>query len=76
MKLLDVIFNANEPAKAGKKFVQFAEGNVPFLNMYYSKAAYDFLIGYQIKEFLDPGFFSRMEERHNEKRGQTYYLKP
>ena len=76
MKLLDVIFNADEPAKAGKKFVQFAEGNIPFLNMYYSKAAYDYLIGYQIKEFLDPGFFSRMEERHNEKRGQTYYLKP
>ena len=76
MKLLDAAFNVNDPAKAGKKLVQLAEGNVPFLNMYYSKAAYDFLIGYQIKEFLDPGFFSRMEGRHEEKRGQTYYLKP
>ena len=76
IKALNVIFNINEPAKAGKKLVQLAEVNVPFLNMYYSKAAYDFLIGYQIKEFLDPGFFSRMEARHEEKRGQTYYLKP
>jgi|8_EtaG_2_1085327.scaffolds.fasta_scaffold01796_6 hypothetical protein len=62
--------------KTGKKFQQFAEGNVPFLNMYYSKAAYDYLIGYQIKEFLDPGFFARMEKKHQEKRGQSYFLKP
>ena len=62
--------------KTGKKFQQFAEGNIPFLNMYYSKAAYDYIIGYQIKEFLDPGFFARMENKHQEKRGQSYFLKP
>ena len=68
--------NLDDPAKAGKKFVQFAENNVPFLNLYYTKAAYDYLIGYQIKEFLDPGFFERMRIRHEENRGQTYFLKP
>ena len=62
--------------KTGKKFQQFAEGNIPFLNMYYSKAAYDYLIGYQIKEFTDPGFFERMEAKHEETRGQSYFLKP
>tara|TARA_R110000850_G_scaffold249353_2_gene374274 strand:+ start:2666 stop:5167 length:2502 start_codon:yes stop_codon:yes gene_type:complete len=62
--------------KTGKKFQLFAEGNIPFLNMYYSKAAYDYIIGYQIKEFLDPGFFARMENKHQEKRGQSYFLKP
>ena len=76
IKLLGVVQNIAKPEKAGKKLLQFAEGNVPFLNMYYSKAAYDYLVGYQIKEFLDPGFFSRMEEKHEEQRGQTYYLKP
>jgi hypothetical protein len=75
-KLRDIVMNLDDPAKAGKKFVQFAENNIPFLNLYYTKAAYDYLIGYQIKEFLDPGFFERMRIRHEENRGQTYFLKP
>jgi len=76
MKLLNIVKNMNEPKKAGKKFVQFAEGNIPFLNMFYSKAAYDYLIGYQIKEYLDPGYFDRISSKHKEQRGQTYYFKP
>ena len=75
-KIIGIVENVNKPQKAGKKFLQFAEGNIPFLNMYYSKAAYDYLIGYQIKEMLDPGFFERMKDRHEEQRGQTYYFKP
>ena len=75
-KIREIVLNLNDPAKAGKKFLQFAENNVPFLNLYYTKAAYDYLIGYQIKEFLDPGFFERMRIRHEETRGQTYFLKP
>ena len=75
-KLIDVVRNMNEPKKAGKKFLQLAEGHTPFINLYYTKAAYDYLIGYQIKEYLDPGFFNRMKKRNEENRGQTYYFKP
>ena len=75
-KIMDIVTNLKDPKKAGKKFVQLAEGNIPFLNLYYTKAAYDYLIGYQIKEFLDPGYFDRMRRRHEEKRGQSYFLKP
>jgi len=75
-KFIDVVKNMNEPKKAGKKFLQLAEGHTPFINLYYTKAAYDYLIGYQIKEYLDPGFFNRMKKRNEENRGQTYYFKP
>jgi hypothetical protein len=75
-KLLDMVSTMNEPKKAGKKFFELAEGHTPFLNLYYTKAAYDYLIGYQIKEMLDPGYFDRMKKKHEEKRGQNYYLKP
>jgi len=75
-KIMDIVKSLNEPKKSGKKFLELAEGNVPFLNMFYTKAAYDYLIGYQIKEFLDPGFFDRMKIRNEEKKGQTHYLKP
>jgi uncharacterized lipoprotein YehR (DUF1307 family) len=75
-KFMDMIQSMNEPKKAGKKFYQLAEGHTPFLNLYYTKAAYDYLIGYQIKEFLDPGYFKRMKRKHEEQRGQKYYMKP
>jgi hypothetical protein len=75
-KILDIVFNPKEPAKVGKKFLELVEGNAPIINMWYTRAAYDYLIGYQIKEFLDPGFFERMRIRHEETRGQTYFLKP
>lgn len=75
-KILSLIFNPKEPAKIGKKLLEFAEGNAPIINMWYTRAAYDYLIGYNIKEFLDPGFFERMRLKHEEKRGQTYFLKP
>ena len=75
-KFTDMVRTMNEPKKAGKKFLQLAEGHTPFINLYYTKAAYDYLIGYQIKEYLDPGFFKRMKERNEKNRGQTYYFKP
>ena len=75
-KFIDMVKTMNEPKKAGKKFLQLAEGHTPFINLYYTKAAYDYLIGYQIKEYLDPGFFKRMKERNEKGRGQTYYFKP
>jgi len=75
-KLLDMVQSMNEPKKAGKKFMELAEGHTPFLNLYYTKAAYDYLIGYQIKEMLDPGYFDRIKKKHEEKRGQNYFLKP
>ena len=75
-KLFDMVSTMNEPKKAGKKFFELVEGHTPFLNLYYTKAAYDYLIGYQVKEMLDPGYFERMKQKHEEKRGQNYYLKP
>ena len=75
-KIIDMVKTMNEPKKAGKKFLELAEGHTPFINLYYIKAAYDYLIGYQIKEYLDPGFFNRMKKRNEENRGQTYYFKP
>ena len=73
---LRVIGDINEPKKAGKKLLQLAEGNVPFLNLFYTKAAYDYLIGYQLKEMLDPGYFRRVKRKQEQTQGSSFYLKP
>ena len=75
-KILDLIFNPKEPEKMGKKLLELVEGNAPIINMWYTRWGYDYLIGYNIKEFLDPGFFERMKTKHEENRGQSYFLKP
>ena len=52
------------------------EGNVPFLNLYYTKSIYDYLIGHQLKEYLDPGYFKRMRRRNENNQGSSYFITP
>jgi hypothetical protein len=59
-----------------KKNYEILEGNTPFLNLFYTKWGYDYLIGYQIKEMLDPGYFRRMRRKAYQNYGSSYWLKP
>lgn len=61
--------------KAGFKAYRLFESNTP-IDAWFIRPAYQYLIGYQIKEMLDPGYFRRLE-RHTKKRtGQDFFLKP
>jgi len=62
--------------KFAKKNYEILEGNTPFLNLYYTKWVYDYLIGYQVKEMLDPGYFRRMRRKAYQNYGSSYWLKP
>ena len=47
--------------------------NIPFLNLFYLKTAFDYAIGYQIMETLSPGSLKRME-KNMAKSGQEFLL--
>ena len=64
------------PKKFAKKNYEILESNTPFLNLFYTKAIYDYLIGYQVKEMLDPGFFRRMRRKTYKNQGSKYFLTP
>ena len=49
-------------------------GNIPFLNLFYLKTAFDYAIGYQIMETLSPGHLRRMENRIERDTGQEFLL--
>jgi hypothetical protein len=49
-------------------------GNIPFLNLFYLKTAFDYAIGYQIMETLSPGHLRRMESRMERDTGQEFLL--
>jgi hypothetical protein len=48
-------------------------GNIPFLNLFYAKTAFDYAIGYQMMETLSPGYLRRME-REMKKNGDQEFL--
>jgi hypothetical protein len=50
--------------------------NTPFMNLFYTRAALDYLVIYRMQEAMNPGFLRRMEKRAERENGQTYYLPP
>lgn len=53
-----------------------ALANTPFMNLFYTRVALDYLILYRMQEAMNPGFLRRMERRAERENGQTYYLPP
>jgi hypothetical protein len=56
--------------------VRWLLNNTPFQNLWYTRAALDYLILYQMQEALSPGYLRRMEKRLKDQTGQTFWLKP
>jgi hypothetical protein len=50
--------------------------NTPFINLFWTKAAFDYLIYYGIMEKVQPGFLNRMEKRARRDGNQEYFLPP
>ena len=46
------------------------------MNLFYARAAFDYLILYRIQEWLNPGSLKRMERRLKQDSNQTYLLPP
>lgn len=55
---------------------RFAVNNTPFVNLFYTRMAMDYLITYRIQEELNPGALRRMERRMKNENGQTYFINP
>jgi hypothetical protein len=66
--------------RAGDDFaaqsLRVAINNTPFLNMFYSRIALDYLFLYQIQEALNPGSLKRMERRVEKQNAQTFLVRP
>ena len=60
-------------SKAGKQGYLSIKENIPFLNLFYLKTAFDYAIGYQIMETLSPGSLKRTEKRMKDS-GQEFLL--
>lgn len=55
---------------------RFAKDNTPFLNLFYTRTALDYLILYRIQEAISPGSVARYEKRVEEGTGAGFILSP
>lgn len=50
--------------------------NLPFVNLFYTRAALNYLFLHSLQEAMNPGYLRRAERRLKERTGQTYFLSP
>jgi hypothetical protein len=66
-----------EGGAAGKAAYRAVSQNIPFANLFYIKAAFDYIIGYQMMETISPGVLKRVEKRMKKEYNQEYlFTKP
>lgn len=58
------------------KSLRFLQGNTPFANLFYLRAALDYGIMYRLQESLNPGYLRRMEARVERDNKQEFLLRP
>lgn len=67
-------------ALAGDDFAARAvnEGlnNTPFVNLFYTRAALNYLIFYRMQEMMNPGYLRRMERETEKDNAQTFLIRP
>ena len=68
---------SGEGGKAGKAAYRTVSSNIPFLNLFYIKTTFDYMIGFQIMETMNPGVLKRVEKRMKKDYNQEYlFTKP
>ena len=68
---------SGEGGKAGKAAYRTVSSNIPFLNLFYIKTIFDYMIGFQIMETMNPGVLKRVEKRMKKDYNQEYlFTKP
>ncbi len=60
----------------GAQAARTVQSMTPFQNLFYTRAAMDYLLFYQIQETLNPGYLRRMERNLKRRSGQEFLIPP
>lgn len=58
------------------ELLRFGVGNTPFLNLFYTRVALDYLVLYNLQEMVSPGYLKRSERNLKRENDQTYIFPP
>lgn len=73
---VDLWATVREGGDVAANAFNLAISNTPYTNLWYSRAALDYLLIYQIQETLNPGYLRRMERRMEKDNAQTFVFPP
>ena len=60
----------------GSDGLKLARDNTPFVNLFYTQAALNYLVIYRLQEALNPGYLRRYEAGVKRENNQTFWLHP
>lgn len=69
-----VVFGGDEDLRGDT--LRLVKSNIPFANLFYTKAAMDYLVWYHLQEMINPGYLRRAERRVKREQNQEYWLPP
>lgn len=67
---------ARDGKDAGAMAYRTILNNTPFLNLFYVRPAFDYLIGHTVQEAVSPGSLRRMERRMQKEEGRGFIVPP
>lgn len=67
---------AGKETHAAAESLTLARSHLPYVNLWYAKAALDHAGMHALQENLSPGYLSRMQQRAHKEWGQDYWWKP
>lgn len=72
----DLLTRVRDGDDAAAAAVRFGIQNTPFANLFYTRAAMDYLFLHSVQEALNPGALRRMERRIEKENAQQFLLRP
>ena len=67
---------AGKQTHVGAEAVRVVKSNLPYLGLWYARAAVDHAFTHALQENLSPGYLSRMQQRAQREYGQAYWWRP
>jgi hypothetical protein len=73
----DLMFDKMKAGEGAWGDIFFAlKNNAPFINLFYTRMAVDYMFLYELQEYMAPGSLKRMEKSFKENQNQTFALPP
>lgn len=69
-------FRDGDVGGGGAKSFNYLINHMPFANLFYTRAALDYLFLYGLRDAMSPGYARRMESRIKRENGQDFLIRP
>lgn len=71
-----VLSGVGKDTHAGAEALRFARSHLPYINLWYGKAALDHMLLHGLQENMSPGYLARQRTRHQKDWGGSYWWEP